>query len=152
MTGGAAHTLVHVNAVIEISEVGEIVYPGPLDRPTRAPALADWLKIGALRPDLRVAIHTGLSRGYAGKGELLNGGVTVAAVNAIISDMMFVAELNRLLAWEISLRVVRGPVELEQQPDNQSDEEDRAEDGDLRDEVRASIKDLTHRPLGSERS
>ena len=78
--------------------------------------------------------------------------MTVAAVYAIIADMMFVAELNRLLAWKISLSVIRGPVEFEQQPDNQSDEEERAKDGDLRNEVRASIKDLPHRPLSSERS
>ena len=50
------------------------------------------------------------------------------------------------------MSVIRGPVEFEQQPDNQSDEENRAEDGDLRNEVRTSIKDLPHRRLSSELS
>src|SRR5205823_975635 len=106
MAGRATHTLVDVNAVIEISKVGEVVHPGPPDRLSRAPALADWLQVEAVRPDLRVAVHAGLSRGYARKGELLNGRMTVAAVYAIIADMMFVAELNRLLARKISLSVV----------------------------------------------
>lgn len=152
VTGRAAHALVHVNAVIEIGEVGQVVHPGPLDRLTGAPAFADRLEVRAVPPDLRVAIHAGLRRRYTGESELLNGCVTVAAIDAIIADVMFVAELYRLLAWEVSLSVVGGPVELEQQPDDYSNEEERAEDSDLRDEVRASIKDLPHRPLSSDRS
>src|SRR5713226_8276185 len=85
VTGRAANTLVHVNAVIEISEVREVVHPGPLDRLTRSPALADRLQVWTIRPDLRVAIHAGLSRGYAGKAELLNARVTVAAVYAVVA-------------------------------------------------------------------
>jgi hypothetical protein len=70
--------------------------------------------------------------------------MTVPAIDTVVADVVFVAELNRLLAREISLSVVRGPVEFEQQPDNQSNEEERAEDGDLRNEVRTSVKDLPH--------
>jgi len=98
VTGRAADTLVDVNAVIEISEVGEIVHSGPLDRLSRPPTLADGFQVGAIGPDLRVAVHAGLGRGYACEAEFLNGRVTVAAIYAVIADMMFVAELNRLLA------------------------------------------------------
>jgi hypothetical protein len=139
-----------VNAVIEISEVGEVMHPGPLDRLSGTPAFAHRLEVRALRPDLGMAIHAGLGRGYSGKGELLDSGVTVAAVYAIIADVMFVAELNGLLAWKKGLGVVGGSVEFEQQPDDQPNKEERAEDGDFRNEVRASIKDLPHRPLSSE--
>ena len=71
--------------------------------------------------------------------------MTVAAIDPVIAGVMLVAELNRLFAREESLSVVRGPVEFEQHPDGDPDEEDRAEDGSLRDEVRASIEDLPHR-------
>ena len=94
-----------------------------------------------------MAIHTSLSRRNARISELLDTGVTVATVDAVISDVMFVAELNRLLAREVSLSVIRRPVELEQQPDNYRDEKDRAEDADFRYEVSASLKNLAHRLL-----
>jgi len=92
-----------------------------------------------------MAIHTSLSRGNAGVSQFLDGGVAIAAVDAVISDVMFVTELDRLFAREIGLSVVRGSVEFEQEPDDYCDEENRAEDANFRDEVGTSMKDLTHR-------
>ena len=149
MTRRAADALVHVNAVIEINEVGQIVHPGPFDRLPRAPTLAHRLEVRTIRPNLRVAIHASLRRRYAGIGKLLDGRVTVAAIYSVIAYVVFVAELNGLLAREKSLSVIGRPVELEQQPDDDRDEEKRAEDTNLGDEVRASMKDLAHRPLSS---
>lgn len=151
VTGRAPDALVHMNAVIEISEVGQVVHARPLDRLPRSPAFAHRLEVGAVRPNLRVTIHACFRRRYAGKSQLLDGRMTVAAIDGIIADVVLVAELNGLLTREVSLSVVRGPVEYEQKPDDYSNEEDRSEDGNLRDEVRASIKDLAHRPLSSER-
>jgi len=65
--------------------------------------------------------------------------------------VMLVAKLNRLLSRKKSLSVVRGPIELKKQPDNYGDKEDRAEDADFGNEVRASMKNLAHRLLSSER-
>lgn len=76
--------------------------------------------------------------------------MTIAAVDAVIANVVFVAELNRLFAREVSLSVVRRPVELEEQPDNYRDKEDRAEDTDFRYEVGASLKNLAHRLLSSQ--
>ena len=145
VTGRAADALVYMNAVIEINEVGKIVHSSPLDRLARPPAFADRLEIRAVRPDLRMAIHTGLSRRNACVGKLLDGGVAVTAIDAVISDVMFMTELNGLFAGEISLSVVGGPVEFEQEPDDYCDEENRAEDANFRDKVGTSMKDLTHR-------
>lgn len=149
MTGRAADALVHVNAVIEINEVRQIVHSCPLDRLAGAPALANRLEVRAVRPYLRMAIHACLRRRNTCISQLLDSGVTIAAVDAVISDVMFVAELNGLFAREISLSIVRGSVEFEQQPDNDGDEKDRAEDADFRYEVSASMKDLAHRLLSS---
>jgi hypothetical protein len=145
VTGRAADAFVHVNAVIEIDKVGKIVHSCPPDRLARPPAFADRLEIRAVRPDLRMAIHTGLSRRNAGVSQLLDGRVTISAIDAVISDVMFVAELNGLFAREISLSVVRGPVEFKQEPDDYCDEENRAEDANFRDKVGTSMKDLAHR-------
>lgn len=145
VTGRAAHTLVHVDAVIEINEVGQIVNAGPPDRLARPPALAYRLQIRAVRPNLRVAVHAGFGGWDPGIRELFNGCVAVATIDRLIADVMFMAELYRLFSREESLSVVRRPVELEQHPDNDPDKENRSEDGGLRYEVGASIEDLSHR-------
>ena len=145
MTSRAPDSLIHVNAVIEIDEVRQIVDAGPLDGLTCPPALAYWFKIRAIRPNLRVAVHARFGWRYTRVSQLLNRRVTVAAIDPFVAHVMFVAELYRLLSREEGLSVVRGSVELEQHPDADPDKKDRAEDGSLRDEVRASIEDLPHR-------
>ncbi len=67
MAGVAAHTLVDVNAVIEINEVGQIVDPGPHQRFIGAETLAHGLEHGSLGPDLRVAVHAGFGRWNSGE-------------------------------------------------------------------------------------
>ncbi len=149
VTSRTPDAFVHVNAVIEISKVGKVVHPRPLDRLARAPALSDRFEIRAVRPDLRMAIHACLGRRNPGEGELLDRRVTIAAINSVIADVMLMAELNGLLARNVGLSVIRRAVEFEQQPDDYGDEEDRAEDADFGDEIGASMKDLAHRRLGS---
>lgn len=144
VTGRAPHALVHVNAVIEINEVGQVVNARPFDRFAASPTLAYGFQVRAVRPNLRVAIHTGLGRRDPRKRELLNGRVTVAAIDPLIAGVMLVAELNGLFAREEGLSIVRGPVEFEQHPDGYPNEEHRPEDGSLRNEVCASIEDLPH--------
>jgi len=145
VTRRATDALVDVNAVIEINEVGQIVHPRPFDRLTRAPALANGLEIRTVGPNLRVAIHASLCRRNASISELFDGRVTVTAIYSVIAHVMLVTELNGLLAREVSLSVIGGPVEFEKQPDDYCDKENGSEDCDLRDEVRASMKDLAHR-------
>src|SRR6185436_3784274 len=57
VTSGAAHPFVHMDAVIEVHEVGEIVDAVPLERAAGAEALADWLEERAVRENLWVAVH-----------------------------------------------------------------------------------------------
>jgi hypothetical protein len=151
VTGRTTDAFVHVNAVIEIDEVWKVVHSRPLDRLAGAPAFANRFEIRTVRPDLGMAIHASLSWRNARISKSLNGGMTIAAIDSVVSDVMFVAELNGLFAREISLGVVRGPVEFEQKPNDYRDEEDRAEDADFRYEVGASMKDLAHRLLSSRR-
>jgi hypothetical protein len=112
MTGRAPHALIYVNAVIEKDEVRQIINPSPLDGLAATPALADRFKIRAVRPNLGVTIHASLGRGDTRISEFLNRGVTVAAVDAVVTDVVLVAELNRLFAREECLSVVRRSVEL----------------------------------------
>jgi hypothetical protein len=59
MAGGAAYALVHMNAVVEIRIVGEIVDPNPLNRLPGAKAGSNGFQIWAISPDLLVTVHAG---------------------------------------------------------------------------------------------
>jgi hypothetical protein len=63
--------------------------------------------------------------------------------------MAFVAELDRLLARDVSVGVPRRPVELGREPEEAGDNESGAEDADARDRIRAAVKDLGHDPGGA---
>src|SRR5262249_27893765 len=97
VAGRAPHAFVHVNAVIEVDEVGQIVHSGPFYRLTCAKAVANRLQCGAVSPYLAVAIHAGFGGRDAGEGGSLYRGMAISAVDPIIADMVFVTELNRLL-------------------------------------------------------
>src|SRR5262245_7541633 len=112
MTGRTSHAFVYVNAVIEIDEVGQVINTLPLDGFACAPALANRLKIRAVGPDLRMAVHTRLGWRDSSKREFLDGSMAVAAIDPVIADMMLVTELDRLLAREESLRVIRRSIEF----------------------------------------
>ena len=60
MARRTANTLRHVNAVIEVNIVRQVVYPDPANGAVSAKTLADRFQHGGVIPDLRVAIHTGL--------------------------------------------------------------------------------------------
>ena len=96
VTGIATYTLVDVNAVIEISEVGKIVHPRPDQRLAALVALPDRLKQRRVGPDLGVAVHTGLGGRNTGEAGGLDRGMTVAAIDSQAGYVMLVAERNRL--------------------------------------------------------
>jgi hypothetical protein len=73
--------------------------------------------------------------------------MAVATIDTIVAHVVLVAELNRLFARKEGLGIVRRAIELEQHPDEDCHEKDRAEDRRLRDKVGASIEDLPHRFL-----
>src|SRR5438309_10022308 len=100
VTGRTAHAFLHMNAVIEISEVRQIVHAYPLQRLAAAKTRAHRLEIRTISPDLLVTVHACAGRRHAGGSRCLNRGVTVAAIDAVIADVMFVAELNWLLALD----------------------------------------------------
>jgi len=54
-----------------------------------------------------MAIHAGLGRRDAGHGGSLHPRMTIAAIDAVIADMVLVAELHRLLTGNILARQIR---------------------------------------------
>jgi hypothetical protein len=93
---GAAYALVDVNAVVEINVVGQTVHSHPLDGLIGAEAFADRLKIRRIIKEHGMAVHAGFCGRDAGKRGGFDTVMTVTAVNAIVTGVVFVAELHGL--------------------------------------------------------
>src|SRR5262249_20760329 len=135
----AADAFVYVDAVVEVDEVRQIMDTRPLNRPSRAEALAHRLEKRAVREDLRVAVHAGLGRRNAGERRVLDRRVAVAAVDAVARDVALVAELDRLLARDARFGYPGRPVDFRGEPEEAGDEENRTEDADPSNRVRAAV-------------
>src|SRR5215472_3528184 len=96
VAGVAANPLGHVNAVIEIHKIRQIVHPIPHQRFTTAEAFAYGFEDWRRSPNLRVAVHAGLGRRESGEARLFDRGVAVAAINAQGSYVVLMAEGRRL--------------------------------------------------------
>src|SRR5450631_1726809 len=93
----AADALVHVDGVVEVDELGNLVDAPPFERFVLDEALAHRLEEGALVPDLRVAVETELRRRDAGGRRLVDRVVAIAAVDPFVTRVVAVIELQRLL-------------------------------------------------------
>src|SRR4029077_606780 len=123
VTRRAAHTLVHVDAVIEIDEVGQIVHARPLYGFPCGEARAHRLEVRTVRKNLGVAVHAGLRRWNAGEARILDRRVAVAAINAVPPNVTLVAELDRLFPRDSSARYPGRSVDLGRQPEQASHDE-----------------------------
>jgi len=144
VAGVAADALGHVNAVIEINEVGELVHAGPLQRFAGAVAGADGLKELGVGPDLRVAVHARLGRRNSGEAGGLDRGVTVAAVDAESGDVMLMAEWDRLRLADSGIGHEGGALHDVNDAAQCSDDEYGAENGGAGKCIRAAMEDLRH--------
>jgi hypothetical protein len=93
----APYALLDMYAVVEIGEVRQVVDPGPLKGLVIAETEAHWFEDWRVCPNLGVARHAGFGGGNACKSALLDGGMTVAAVDAHTFDMVLVAERHGLI-------------------------------------------------------
>jgi hypothetical protein len=81
-----------MDTVVEVNEFGQVVHLVPHDGLVLLVAIADRLEQGAIGPDLGVACHTDLSGRDARMGRLRNGPVAIAAIDAQLLGVVFVAE------------------------------------------------------------
>ena len=73
--------------------------------------------------------------------------MAIAAVDAVVADVVRVAELNRLLDVFVRSCDVRRAAEHHEQRDQTTDEKEQAAETGLGEEVCAAIEDLRHREL-----
>jgi len=107
VTRGASNTFTHVDIVRKVDISRQIVNPGPFDRAAGAEAFAYGREHLAGGPHLRMTVHADPGGGNPREARLLDGCMTVPAVDAQSAGMMFVTERNRLLARDVLQGFVR---------------------------------------------
>jgi hypothetical protein len=144
VTGGAAHTFVDMNAVIEIDEISKTVNSYPLDGLVGAIALPHGLEVIRVVEEHRVAVHAGFCGRDSRDGRGFYARMTVSAVDAIVADMVFVAELHGLLARNILIRGIGRAGYPQHSRECEPSKEYSGEHTEARDEIRAAVKNLGH--------
>ena len=144
MARRAAHTLVNVNAVVEIDEVGQAVDFHPLNRLICAETLANWFEIRRIGIQHGMAIHAGFRRRDTRNGGSLDRGMTVPAVEPIVAHVVLVAELHRLLARNVLVRRIGRTRQPQNAHEPQSDQKNSREQTESGDKICAAMKNLGH--------
>src|SRR5207237_3779568 len=91
-----------------------------------------------------VSIHADIRGVDDRKGGSLHAGMTVAAIDSVVSHMMFMAELHRLFACDVLPRHIRRACRLEHRQHRKTHDKNKREDTKSGDEICASMKNLGH--------
>ena len=144
VAGAASNAFIHMNAVVEIGKIRKPVDFYPLDRFVVAIAIADGLKVTGVVEKHGVTIHAGFRWRDPGKSGSFHACVAVAAVNSIVSYVMFVAELHGLFASNVLAGQIRRTRRCQHRQNGKPHDEQKRKHTKSRDEVRASMKNLSH--------
>ena len=144
VTRGAADALVDVNAVIEVDVIGQAVDLDPLNRLVSTKAFANRFEIADIVEEDGMAIHAGLGGRNARIAGTFHAGMTVAAVDAVVSNMVLVAELYRLIAGNAFVGDIGGTGQDQYRSQCQSAQNNRSEQTKSRKKIRTTVKDLCH--------
>ena len=144
VAGRASNALSDVDAVIEICEFGKIVNALPFDRLVIAETRTDGFEIWAIGPQLTMAIHTRLGGWHARSRGSLNRCVAITAIDAVIADVVLMAELDRLLDLLITSGQIRGPRYLRVRKERRSRDHSHHDHTDPSNVVRTLVKKLCH--------
>lgn len=106
----ATHPAVHVNSVVEIGVVRNLVDTDPVDGLTGLPTLTHWGELWAVGFDLGVAGHTGLrGRHIRVRGDL-NEAMTIPAIHPELLHVDDVREWHGLGGLVADAGVLRGEI------------------------------------------
>jgi len=145
MASRATDTFVHMNRVIEIRKVRQIMDPHPLERFPGLKAGPHRFKIRTVSPYLFMTAHTDLSRRHARRCRSLHRCMAIAAINAVVADVVFMTELNGLLTLYVLAGVPARAGDLCGHPKGRKEDKDCAENRSSRQVVRAMTENLWHR-------
>ena len=136
-----------MNAVIEVDVIGQIMDAVPLQRVIAGETLADGREHWRVVPNLCVTRHAGVGAWQTSKGRLFDGGVTITAIDAVIANVMFMAERHRLIQRNIDIGRVGRPIDFGGGPTGYANEHDDTEYRYTRVNIRPRRKKLGHENL-----
>ncbi|HLZ93051.1 MAG TPA: hypothetical protein VKQ28_15175 [Candidatus Acidoferrum sp.] len=144
VASGTAHTFVDVDAVIEIDVVRQAMNTNPLDGFISTITFANWLQVTGVVEKDGMAIHAGFGGGNAGGGGSFHAGVTVTAIDSVVSHMVLVTELDGLLASYVLVGQIRSASQTHDGPQRQGRQQSTKKDTELGDKIRTAVKNLGH--------
>jgi hypothetical protein len=144
VTRGAAYALGHVNAVIEIDIIGQTVNTDPVNRLIGAITLSNRLQITRAVKQHGMTVHACFRRWNACRRRELDTRMAVPAIDAVVADVVLVAELNGLISRYILIRQNGRTRRHENACQRQTRQEKRRKDTEPGDEIRAAVKNLRH--------
>ena len=144
MARGATNAFIDVNAVIEINVVRKAMYSHPLDGLIGAIALANWLEISDVIEKHGMAIHAGFRGRDTGEGGGFDASVTVTTIDAVVSHVMLVAELNGLIATHPLIGDVGRSDNHQRRRESKTGEDRGSEQTNPRNKICTAMKNLGH--------
>jgi hypothetical protein len=141
----AAHSLVHVDAVIEIDEVGQIIDAIPAYGLVLAQAGAHRFQHIAVFPNLLMTVHACGCGRHPCKRTHFDGVVAVTAINTDPSNVVCMAKRHGLIDWYPLVRDVWGISDRRPTPSHCRDSENAPEYRQARNRIGRSLEYLGHR-------
>jgi len=148
----AADALVDMNAVIEINVVRQAMHFVPMNGFIRPVALAHRLQVAHVVEEHRVAIHAGFGGRNSSVGRGFDAGMAIPAVDAVVPDVVLVAELNRLSSRYVLIRDVGRSCKDQNRRQCNSPKYGYSEQAGPGDKVCTAVKDLCHVRVALERA
>ena len=140
-----AYPLIHVRAVVEINEVGNIVDPRPFHRRVVVPARNERFEHRLIGQYLGVARHARFGGRNAGKCTGLHRRVAVTAIETVALYVTRVTKRYGLRLRNVHLRHDRRPIRRRRHGHHEADECHAAHEAPPNQSVSARSKNLTHR-------
>ena len=144
VTGRASDAFRDVDTVIKVCVFGQVVDALPFDRLIVTKTRSDGFEIRAVRPYLAVTVHAGLRGGHPGGRGRLDRLMTIAAVYAVVADVMLVTELDGLHLFHITPGQIRRPRELGISKAGHASQYNRRDHADPGDIICTFLKKLRH--------
>lgn len=144
MAAIATHTLVYVNAVVEIYKIRKVVDARPLDGLAAAEAEPHRLQHGCVSPDQSMTVHARLGRWDPGKAGIFDRRVAVTAVESQPGDVMLVAERDWLFRRDVLPGHIRRALQLEQRCSDRRKKKNDAKNTRTSKRICAAVKNLCH--------
>ena len=116
----------------------------PHNRFVGAIAFAHRFQISRIFEQHRVAVHAGFGGRNSGLRGDFHAAVTIAAVDAVVTGMMFVAELDGLVASDVLAGVIRSAREHQDAGKSQRRRQNSKEKTESSDGICAAVKNLGH--------